>query len=77
MEAPRVVSVYPSEGRELEVLDALPRAGPGRARACGPADEFGLVPTVDSLSESIVIAVADGSDRWRRSDLGEAFTIAN
>lgn len=36
-----VVPVHPAEGRELQILDRL-----SGARACGPANEFGLVVTV-------------------------------
>lgn len=49
MEALRVVPVHPAEGRELEFLDLSPGA-----RACGPADEFGLVVTVHGLGQGIV-----------------------
>lgn len=67
-----VVPVHPPEGRELGVLDRLPRAGAG-----GSADEFGRVIAVDGLGESIVIAVADGSDRRGGADLGQSFAVAN
>ena len=57
---------------ELEILDRLPRPGPGR-----PADEFGLVVPVHRLSEGVVVAVAYGPDRGGRADLGEAFAVPN
>ena len=54
VEALRVVPVHPSEGRELEVLDALPWTGPG-----GPADQFGLVVAVDRLCRRVDYADRD------------------
>jgi hypothetical protein len=72
VEALRVVPVHPSESRELEILDALPRAG-----ASGSADEFGLVIAVRGLGHGVVVAVADGPDRGCRADLREAFALAN
>ena len=49
VKASGVVPVHPSEGRELEVLDALPWTGPD-----GTADQFGLVVAVDRLGQSVV-----------------------
>lgn len=72
VEALGVVPMHPSEGRELEVLDRLPRARTGRA-----ADEFCLVVAIHGLGQGVVVAVADGPDRGRRADLGEAFAVAD
>lgn len=67
-----VMPMHTSEGRKLEVFDRFPRTGP-----CGAADELGLVLPVDGLGEGVVVAVADGPDRWCRSALREAFVVAN
>lgn len=72
MEALRVAPGHPPEGRELEVLDRPPGTWP-----CGSADELGLVIAVHGLGQGVVIAVPDGPDRRCRSDLGEAFAVAN
>jgi hypothetical protein len=58
VQALSVVPVHPPERRELDLLDCLPRAGAG-----GAADQLGLVIPVDCFGQSIVIAVADRSDR--------------
>ena len=72
MEACRVVPMHPPEGRELEIIDRFPWAV-----LCRTPDKLGLVVAVHRLSEGIVIAVTDSSDRGRRPDLREAFTVTN
>ena len=72
MEALRVVPVHPTEGGELEILDRLPRPGPGR-----PADEFGLVVPVHRLGQGIVIRVAGGADRGGRAGLSKTLGVAD
>ena len=47
VETLRATPVHPSERCQHEVLDRFPRA-----RACGAADEFGLVISVHRLGES-------------------------
>ena len=72
MESFRVVPVHPPQRRELEVIDRFPRP-----RFRGPAHKLSLVIAVHCLSERVIVAVANGPDRGRRPDLGEAFPIAN
>lgn len=72
VETLRGVPGHPPEGRELEVLDRSPGTWP-----CGSADVLGLVIAVHGLGQGVVIAVPDGPDRRCRSDLGEAFAVAN
>ena len=62
----------PGQGRELDILDGLPRL----AFACWSADKFGLVIAVHGLSERVVIRIPDGPDRGNRADLGEALAVA-
>lgn len=66
-----VVPVHPAEGGQLDVLDALPRAGSG-----GSVDQLGLVVAVDRLGEGAVVGVGDRADRWDGANLGEAFAVA-
>src|SRR2546427_10061726 len=66
-----VVPVHPAEGRELDVLDGLPRS------LSRPADEFGLVEPVDRFGEGVVVAVTDRADRWDRAELGESFAVTD
>ncbi|GAA5622922.1 hypothetical protein Brsp04_02814 [Brucella sp. NBRC 12952] len=40
-------------------------------------DDLGLVKTVDRLDESIVVTVANASDRWLDARLRQPFGIAN
>jgi hypothetical protein len=61
-----VVPVHPAQGRELELLDRLPRAVAG-----GTTNQLGLVVAVDGLGQRVVVAVCDRSDRRDRSDLRE------
>lgn len=68
----RVVPVHPSQCRELEIIDRFPRP-----RLRWPAHQLGLVVAVHRLSESVVIAVANGPDRGRRPDLGKTLTVTN
>ena len=44
-----VVPMDPAQGRQLDVLDRLPRPWPGRT-----VDEFGFVVTVHRLGQGIV-----------------------
>jgi len=67
-----VMPVHPTQRRELDLLDRLPRPGAGRA-----ADELGLVVAVDGFRQSVVKAVADGADRRGGADLGEPFAVAD
>ena len=55
-----------AEGGEFDVLDGFP----GSSFTGWATNEFGLVVAVHSLSEGIVVGVADGADRGRRADLG-------
>lgn len=48
VKALRVVPVDPAEGREFEVLDALPRSWTG-----GSTDELGLVVPVHGLGQGV------------------------
>src|SRR5437773_721626 len=66
-----VVPVHPAEGRELDVLDGLPRS------LTGPADELGLVEPVHGLGERVVVTVANRTDRWDRAELGESFAVTD
>ena len=72
MQPLRVVPVHPSQCREFEIIDRFPRP-----RLRWPAHQLGLVVAVHRLSESIVIAVANGPDRGRRPDLGKTLTVTN
>ncbi len=54
-----VVPVDPAQGGELDILDGLPR--PSFTR--GTADQLGFVVAIHGLSQSVVVAVADGADR--------------
>lgn len=42
-----------------------------------PIDDLGLVKTVDRFGESIVVTVANASDRRLDARLGQPFGIAN
>lgn len=60
-----VEPVDPFQGGDLDLLDRAPRA-------LG-FDQFGLEQADDGLSESVVVGVADGTDRRCGAGLGEAF----
>ncbi len=62
-----VEPVHPGEGRELELVDAVP------ARGVGPVDALGLVEPVRGLGERVVVAVRNRPDRGLGADLVEAF----
>jgi len=55
------------QGCEFELLDGEPRAA--------TADELGLAEPVDSLSESIAVAVANSLGRGCRSELDDAIGV--
>src|SRR5699024_11250482 len=59
VEAPVVVPVDPSGGRELDVRVRSERAGVED----GGADALGLEQAVDALHERVIEGVADGPDR--------------
>ena len=40
-----------------------------------PMDDLGLVKAIDRLGQSIVIAIANTSDRWFDPGLGEALAV--
>ena len=67
----RVEPGDPPEGGELDLVDGLPGA------LTGPADQLRLVQRVDGLSQRVVIAVPDRSDRGQRAELGEPFAVAD
>jgi hypothetical protein len=73
VEALRVMPVDPSERRELNVRDGLPRF----ALLRGPVDQLGLVEPVHRLRQRVVVAVADGADGGDCADLGESFTVTD
>jgi hypothetical protein len=55
MQPPVVVPVDPLERGELDLLDRLPRSS--------PVDQLGLEEADRALGQSVVVGVADGSDR--------------
>jgi len=65
-----VVPVDPAQGSQLDVLNGLPRHGPG-----GPVDQFGLVVAVHRLREGVVETITDGPHRGRGTDLSETLAI--
>ncbi len=69
VEAFGVEPVDPLQGGQLDLVDVAPRAS--------PADQLGLVETVDRLGERIVVGVRDAADRRSGADLVEAFGVAN
>lgn len=64
--------VHPPQGGQFDVLDGLPQP-----LASGSIDQLGIVVAVDGLGQVVVVAVPDGSYGGHRTDLGEAFTVAN
>ena len=68
-----VVPVDPAQRGELNVLDCLP--GPSLTR--GTADQLGLVVAVHGLGQSVIVRITHGADRGHRTDLGQAFAVAN
>jgi hypothetical protein len=68
-----VVPVHPSERRELNVRDGLPRL----AFLRGPVDQLGLVEPVHGLGERVVVAVTDRTDGGKGADLSESFAVTD
>src|SRR3974390_2748764 len=64
-----VPPVNPGQGGQLDVLDSPPWTLEG--------DQLGLVETEDRLGQGVVVGVAPRADRGGRSDLGEAFGVAD
>lgn len=64
-----VEPVDPFERGELHSFKASPRSA--------AMDDLGLVKTADRFGESIVVTVANASDRWLDACLGQPFGIAN
>ncbi len=59
--------VDPLERGILDGLETAPRSA--------PVDHLGLVETIDSLRQSVVIAVTDALDRWLDAGFGEALGV--
>ena len=67
-EKPSVVEpVDPFERCELDGFKGSPWSA--------PVDHLGLVKAIDRFGQSIVIAVADASDRWFNAGLGKALGV--
>ena len=64
--------VEPFDVRQCGQLDLV-----GVAPGAFTFDQLGLVEGVHGLSEGVVVAVADRSDRWARAELGEAVGVAD
>jgi hypothetical protein len=62
--------VDPAQAGQLDVLNGLPRHGPG-----GPVDQFGLVVAFHRLREGVVETITDGPDRGRGTDRSETLAI--
>lgn len=66
------VPVHPAQRRELKFIDRFPGA-----RFRGTTHQLSLVVPVHGLSEGIVRAVTDGSDRGCNADLSKIFPVPN
>ena len=64
-----VEPVNPLERRELDSVDASPRAA--------LPNDLGLVEPNDRLSQGVVVGVADTADRWLDPDLGETLRVTD
>ena len=61
---------HPAESGELDVVNGLPGPLPGSA------DQLRFVQRVHGFGQSVVVRIADRSDRGDRADLGEPFAVA-
>ncbi len=71
MQAFGVVPVHPTERREPDILDGLPRS------LIRSADEFGLVEPVHRFGGRVVERITDRADRPDRAELGESFAVTD
>jgi len=58
----------PGQRCELDVIDGLPGSE--------ASDQLGLVEAVDRLGQSVVVGVADEPDGRERTELSDAFAVA-
>ncbi len=66
-----VVPVDPSQGREFDVLDGVPRP------LVGSVDQLSLVQAVHAFSERVIEGVSNRSDRRDGTDLVESFRVTD